>query len=75
MHSFKFPIYLTLIFPLLLAACNTMSTSSDTSVEVEKAEAPRYAATTSSDDSAIDPIVSTMPTARPAPQPLWTRTA
>ncbi|MCW8941691.1 MAG: tetratricopeptide repeat protein [Gammaproteobacteria bacterium] len=39
MHSFKFPIYLTLIFPLLLAACNTMSTSSDTSVEVEKAEA------------------------------------
>ena len=35
MHSFKFPIYLTLLFSLLLTACNTMSTSSD----VEKAEA------------------------------------
>jgi tetratricopeptide (TPR) repeat protein/predicted small secreted protein len=29
MHSFKFPIYLTLLFSLLLTACNTMSTSSD----------------------------------------------
>ena len=38
MHSFKFPIYLTLIFPLLLAACNTMSTSSDAYVDAEKAE-------------------------------------
>jgi tetratricopeptide (TPR) repeat protein len=28
MHSFKFPIYLTLLFSLLLTACNTMSTSS-----------------------------------------------
>jgi tetratricopeptide (TPR) repeat protein len=51
MHSFKFPIYLTFIFPLLLAACNTMSTSSDTSVHVEKAEAD---ATVTEDTTAVD---------------------
>ena len=50
MHSFKFPIYLTFIFPLLLAACNTMSTSSDTSVDVEKAEAD---ATVTEDTTAV----------------------
>ncbi len=39
MHSFKLTLYLPLIFPLLLSACNTMSTAGDTSSEVEKAGA------------------------------------
>ena len=38
MHSFKVPIFLTLVLSLLLTACNTMSTSTDT-VEHENSEA------------------------------------
>jgi len=36
MHSFKFSFFLPLVFPLLLSACNTMSTASDASSEDEK---------------------------------------
>ena len=39
MHSFKFSFFLPLVFPLLLSACNTMSTASDASSEDEKAGA------------------------------------
>lgn len=38
MHSLKLPFYLVLVFPLLLSACSSMSTSSGSSAQAESAE-------------------------------------
>jgi tetratricopeptide (TPR) repeat protein len=57
MHSFKAPIFLTLVVSLLLTACSTMSTSTDTVAHENSAtgdSANKAASATAEDEAAIN---------------------